>query len=143
MSQVQIHESYELRKERSESFPQNFKRCLVPISTAPESDIPSWFSGFSVVIKTPAWEFSSSYATVRARKPVLVKVTRGETLFFVENETLDIFATGETREEAKRAFDEHLIYFYNHYKNLSWDRVTGEAERLKRLYEDLFQDVTI
>jgi hypothetical protein len=62
--------------------------------------------------------------------------------FFVENETLGIFATGETREEAKRAFDEHLIYFYNHYKKLSWDRVTGEAERLKRLYEDLFQDVT-
>ncbi|MEA1991059.1 MAG: hypothetical protein U9N58_02540 [Thermodesulfobacteriota bacterium] len=73
----------------------------------------------------------------------MVKVTRGEILFFVENETLDIFATGETREEAIRAFNEHLIYFYNHYKNLSWDRVTGEAERLKRLYEDLFQDVTI
>lgn len=141
MNQVQIHESYALRKERSEFFPQDFKRCLVPISTAPESDIPSRFSG-SPVVKIPAWEFSSSNATVRALKPVSVKVTRGETLFFVENETLDIFATGETREEAIRAFNEHLIYFYNHYKNLSWDRVTGEAERLKRLYEDLFQDVT-
>ena len=141
MNQVQIHESYELRKERSEFFPQDFKRCSVPISTAPESGTPSRFSG-SPVVKIPAWEFSSSYATVHARKPVLVKVTRGETLFFVENETLDIFATGETREEAIRAFNEHLIYFYNHYKNLSWDRVTGEAERLKRLYEDLFQDVT-
>ena len=141
MNVAQINESYALRKERSESFPQNFKRCFFPISTAPESDIPSWFSGLPVV-KTPAWEFSSSYATVRALKPVSVKVTRGETLFFVENETLDIFATGETREEAIRAFNDHLIYFYNHYKNLSWDRVTGEAERLKRLYEDLFQDVT-
>jgi len=141
MNMAQINESYALRKERSEFFPQDFKRCFVPISTAPESDIPSWFSGLPVV-KTPAWEFSSSYATVRALKPVSVKVTRGETLFFVENETLDIFATGETREEAIRAFNDHLIYFYNHYKNLSWDRVTGEAERLKRLYEDLFQDVT-
>ena len=140
MNLAQINESYELRKERSEFFPQDFKRCFVPISTAPESDIHSRFSGFPVV-KTPVWEFSSPSATVRALKPVSVKVTRGETLFFVENETLDIFATGETREEAIRAFNDHLIYFYNHYKNLSWDRVTGEAERLKRLYEDLFQDV--
>ncbi len=82
MNLAQINESYALRKERSESFPQDFKRCCVPISTAPESDIPSWFSGLPVV-KTPAWEFSSSCATVRALKPVSVKVTRGEPSFLL------------------------------------------------------------
>jgi len=140
MSLAQINESYLIRQERLSFFPKNFKRELTVVPTASELDTHARFSGASIV-KVPVWVFSASGMALKARKPVSVKVFMGENLFFAENETLDIFATGETREEAVRAFNEHLIYFYNHYRKLGWDRVTGEAKRLKRLYEDLFQDV--
>lgn len=141
MNVAQISESYELRNERLDSFPENFKRRVPSVSTASELDLRPVSWGFATA-NTPLWRFRSSNGVVLSSKPVSVKISRGESLFFAENENLDIFATGESRDDAIRAFNEHLIYFYNHYKNLSWDRVTGEAKRLKRLYEDLFQDVT-
>ena len=71
----------------------------------------------------------------------LVKVSKGESFFFAENENLGIFATGESRNEAIRAFNEHLIHFHKHYKQLDWNKATGEAQRLKKIYEDLFKEV--
>ena len=141
MNMAQISESYKLRDERLDSFPENFKRRVHSVSTASELDLRPVSWGFATA-NTPLWRFRSSHGVVLSSKPVAVKIIRGESLFFAENENLDIFATGESRDDAIRAFNDHLIYFYNHYKNLSWDRVTGEAGRLKRLYEDLFQDVT-
>ncbi|MCK4391113.1 MAG: hypothetical protein KAV83_12855 [Desulfobacterales bacterium] len=72
---------------------------------------------------------------------VVCEVTKGQTLFFAEDENLGIFATGESRNEAISAFGEHLVHFYEHYKRLNWDSVTGEARRLKKIYEELFEEV--
>ena len=46
-------------------------------------------------------------------------------------------------DEAISAFSEHLVHFYAHYKRLDWNNVTGEAMRLKEIYEDLFEEVGV
>jgi hypothetical protein len=70
-------------------------------------------------------------------EPVRVKISKGETLFFAENEDFGIFTTGKSREEAISNFSEQIIHFYNHYKQLNWNRATGEALRIKKLFKNL------
>lgn len=139
MNAVNIAEGYQLRDERLRFMPENFQRGVATLSTASELDARPWPSEFSAV-KTPCWRFSALDRVVISSKPVSIRISKGEALFFAENENLGIYATGETRSEAIQAFSDHVTHFYHHYKTLSWDRVTGEACRLKKLYEDLFRD---
>lgn len=140
MTLTHINESYRLRDERLRFMPEHFQRGVTAVSTASELDMPAWSSGFSAV-RTPLWKFPSLNTVILSSKPVSVRISKAEVLFFAENENLGIYATGETRIEAIHAFSKELVHFYVHYKRLSWDRVTGEGRRLKKLYEDLFQDV--
>jgi hypothetical protein len=139
MSLAQISESYELRDERMDFIPERFKSGVATSATASELVIRPWPGGFSSA-RTPLWRFASSHVVLLSSKPVSVRITRGESLFFAENENLGIFATGESRNEAISAFSEHLVHFYEHYKRLDWDDVTGEATRLKKIYEDVFEE---
>ena len=140
MNPAQINESYELRDERLNFVPDDFKRGITSVSTAPELDVkPVRFGG--AASRTPLWQFSALHKVVISSKPVSVSISRGETLFLAENENLGLYATGESRDEVIRAFCEQLIHFYENYKGLSWDRVTGEARRLKKIYEDLFREI--
>ena len=141
MNVAQINESYKLRDERLGFIPEHFNRGVVGTSTGLEDDKKPWRWG-SIIGKTPLWRFTSPKAEIISAKPVLVKVSKGESLFFAENENLGIFATGESRNEAIRAFNEHLIHFHKHYKQLDWNKATGEAQRLKKIYEDLFKEVS-
>ncbi len=141
MNVAQLNESYELRNERLGFMPENFSRGVIDTSTGLEDNIEPWRRCVSITAKTPLWRFTSPKAEVISAKPVLVKVSKGETLFFAENENLGIFATGESRNEAISAFNEHLIHFQKHYKQLDWNKATGEAQRLKKIYEDLFREV--
>ena len=140
MNLARIDEGYRLRDERLGFIPENFKKESITDATASEMNPIARFLESSIV-KLPMWVFSASGIVLKARKPVSVKVLRGETLFFAENETLDVYATGESLEEAIKAFTDHVIYFYTHYKGLDWNRVIGEAKRLKKLYETLFEEI--
>lgn len=140
MNLAQINESYELRNERLNFIPENFERGITSVSTASELDLKPISWGFATA-KTPLWRFPSSHGVVLSSKPVSVMISRGEVLFLAENENLGLYATGESRDEAIRAFCEQLIHFYKHYKGLKWNRVTGEAHRLKKIYEDLFREI--
>lgn len=70
--------------------------------------------------------------------PIKVRIYSEDNLFFAENETLVIIGTGSSAPEAMNDFCSHIIHFYHYYKKLSWDKVTGDAVRLKKLYEALF-----
>ena len=118
---------------------KHFIKGITSISTVSELDLKPVSLGFSTA-KTPLWRFPSLHGVVLSSKPVSVKIRREETLFFAENENLGLYATGESRDDAIRAFCEQLIHFYNHYKGLSWNHVTGEARRLKEIYENLFRE---
>lgn len=141
MAAVSIAESYQLRDERLRDIPDRFQRGVTAVSTASELDARQWTSGFSVV-QTPCWRFAALGMVVLASKPVSIRTSKGESLFFAENENLGIYAAGESRNEAIQVFSEQVVHFYQHYKGLSWDRVTGEAHRLKYLYENLFRNIT-
>lgn len=139
MNMSQISESYELRNERLNFIPENFERGITSTSTASELDLKPFSWGFGTA-NTPLWRFRSSHAVVLSSKPVSVKIRWGESLFLAENENLGLYATGESRDEAIRAFCDQLIHFYKHYKELGWNRVTGEAHRLKEIYENIFRE---
>ena len=70
--------------------------------------------------------------------PIKVRIYSEDNLFFAENETLVIIGTGSSAMAAMDDFCRHIIHFYNYYKKLSWDKVTGDAVRLKNLYKTLF-----
>lgn len=70
--------------------------------------------------------------------PIKVRIYSEDNLFFAENETLVIIGTGSSVLEAMDDFCRHIIHFYYYYKKLSLDKITGDAVRLKKLYETLF-----
>jgi hypothetical protein len=85
--------------------------------------------------------FSGTGITLRAAKPISVKISRGEESWFAENEPLDIFANGDSAEAAMKEFKSLLVEFYLHYKRLSPERAMSGAKRLKQLFEERFFEV--
>lgn len=136
MNLAEISESYSSLMEKREFIPDLYSRDEFDVSELPELGSTSWFQRSSLT--TPMWEFSHHNKKVLSLKPVSIQITKGEKLFFAENDNLAIYATGETPPKAINAFCEELIYFYHHYKKLSWNQVTGEAKKLKIIYEDIF-----
>ncbi len=87
---------------------------------------------------TPLWTVTTKTRIFKVAKPIKVRIYSEDNLFFAENETLVIIGTGSSAMEAMDDFCRHIIHFYHYYKKLSWDKSTGDAVRLKKLYETLF-----
>lgn len=68
-------------------------------------------------------------------KPFSIKITKGKTHYFAENESLDIYASGLTIGKAIREFADGIDYCSEHYEKIK--NVSGEAARLKELYKEL------
>lgn len=140
MIQAQISESYELRNERLNFVPAQLKRNLPLVSAASELQV-KLIARSSSTMEIPLWRFSSEQFALLSSMPVSVKVSRGETHYFAENDNLWLYATGESRDEAIDAFCDLLVHFYKHYKELDWNSVTGKARRLKEIYEERFSEI--
>ncbi len=78
---------------------------------------------------------------LRALKPVAIRVSRGQDVWFAENERLDIYATGESKEAAIQEFRLLLVSFYCHYKSLDAQRALNRVLELKQLFEERFVEV--
>ncbi len=87
---------------------------------------------------TPLWTVTTKTRIFKVAKPIKVRSYSEDNLFFAENETLVIIGTGSSAMEAMDDFCRHIIHFCHYYKKLSWDKATGDAVRLKKLYETLF-----
>lgn len=96
MNLAQINESYELRNERLDFIPKNFKRVITSVSTASELDLKPITWGFPTA-KTPLWRFPSLHGVVLSLKPVSVKISR-EKLFSLRRMKTLIFMRQENRE---------------------------------------------
>ena len=142
MSLEAIKHSYALRQEREWQPPPGRYLSSGWVSTGSESELDPGLHGLALS-RTPAWQFRAEKQVVLASKPVIICLTRGEELFFAENETLGIVATGETVFEAVEEFGEQLVDSYFHYKHLPWERTTGEATKLKQFYEEFFSEVQV
>lgn len=138
MNGLELEQNHQLIDDRKQFIPENFEAHAC-VSTSADFDTRVHLPWPD--LPTPHWQFHKRRRTIYPTMPITVTISRGESLYFAENEELGIFVTGETREKANNAFEEEVIHFYEHYKNLSWDKVTGEAERLKRLYGTLFKEV--
>ncbi|HHT9104325.1 MAG TPA: hypothetical protein ACFYD7_00430 [Candidatus Wujingus californicus] len=88
----------------------------------------------------PLWTVATRRERYRVSKPLKVRIYSEDGLFFAENDSLVIIGTGDSIQEAMNDFFGHVVHFYNYYKRLSWNKVTGDALRLKNLYETLFSE---
>lgn len=88
---------------------------------------------------SPIWRLQPKSTTIIFRKPLLVNMRREGDLVFVENETLSIYASGKTSEDAMIDFALHVLHFYEYYAKLSDNQVIGRAKELKKLYSALIE----
>ncbi|MBM3300297.1 MAG: hypothetical protein FJY85_10110 [Deltaproteobacteria bacterium] len=93
--------------------------------------------------RVPLRTLSGIGLTLFAHKPVTVHVSKGEALWFAENHRLDVYATGETAQEAISQFKMHLLRFYRHYQELKPSEAMGEALRLKTIFEESFVEASV
>jgi hypothetical protein len=133
MNLARIKETYSERENRIGFIPNDYQRWFTSVSTAADLDtMPNVYE--YAASKTPMLRIVIRKKIIIPPKPVSVKISKGEKLFFAENDNLNLYATGETSQEAVQEFCEQLLHFYMHYKKLSWDKVTGEGRRLKEIY---------
>lgn len=85
------------------------------------------------------WQIAASGVRLRAASPVTVRIRSEGKFVFTENETLRVFAHGETLDEALEQFQDHVVHFFESYSKLSNDQVIGEGARLKQVFEASFQ----
>lgn len=141
MNGLELEQSYQLINDRRQYMPENYERYAC-ISTGADIDLREYFealvSNYSSIV--PLWKLSGPDKTIYPKEPISLSINMGETLYFAENEKLGIYVTGESRDDAIKAFVEELLHFFDHYKNIHWNQVTGEAKRLKKLYDDNFSE---
>lgn len=141
MNGLELEQSYQLINDRRQFIPENYESYAC-ISTGADIDLREWFElvASSYSSRLPLWKFSVRDKIIYPKEPISLSITKGDTLYFAENETLGIFATGESRDAAIEDFAEQVLYFYEYYKAMSWDKVIGEARRLKEIYSDHFKE---
>lgn len=88
----------------------------------------------------PIWHVRHQQRSFRLVRPLLVHVRQDEEYFFAENGTLGLMGTGKNPEQALADFCLHLVHFHQYYTRLPADKVVGEGQRLKRLFEGIFAE---
>jgi hypothetical protein len=138
MNYVTTMDSYQVREERQEYLPVNYRHSEVAVDTAREivgeellRSVPSQ------QLVTPLWSVGTSEKRFRTVKPISVRIYFDGGLFFAENKVLLLYGTGVSPDEAIEDLGLHIIHFFQYYKNLDWSQITGDALRLKKLYEGL------
>ncbi len=89
--------------------------------------------------KDPKLQISSDYALWRVfidnSRPVSIKVYEEESMWFAEQQWLNIMGTGKTKQAAIKDAEQHIEYFYEYYSTISLDRLTSHALELKNRFE--------
>ena len=139
MNGLALPDAYEIVRERKADYPLNYKGLGTMVGTGSQLIQPeTYFNANSYKFNTaPLMEFRGDTQAYIASKPILVKSYREDGVFFAENESLVLFGTGASPEEALLDFVKHLGYFFNFYKRQNERDLIGDAVRLKKVYSDL------
>lgn len=86
----------------------------------------------------PIWSVTDRTKKREFLKPITAHIYNAEGVFFAENETLVVVGTGSSSAEAIDDMCKHILHFHQYYRTLPLDKVTGDAVRLKKVYETLF-----
>lgn len=136
MSTATVADSYKIFEGRKESELNGYHRIGNEISNLPDTSFTDILS--NVPKKIPIWEINDTIK-LETKKPIGVMIRRGEELILAENETLGIYAYGETVNEAIKDFTEQLIEYYEHYTKAKESDLTEKALKIKQLYSNLFK----
>lgn len=92
---------------------------------------------YTVPLKFPLFQLHVQNRHYRAVMPITVYVYSDGEWFFAENETLVLSGSGASTEEAICDLERHIVHFWNYYRQLPDERLTGDAIRLKKIYSGL------
>ena len=133
-----LKDTYNEVKERLRGIPENYER--ISSSEVETAQIIDPEKIFKEARKSQPAHLLRLYTKTKkfyTPKPISVKIYREEDLFFAENETLVVCGTGATVDKALQDFSLHIIHFFEYFKKLDKNKLTGDALRLKDIFENL------
>lgn len=80
--------------------------------------------------------YTNGRVAVTFKKPLLLELTKGEDLYFVRNDDLNLFGSGETEQKAVDDFIEFLLADYRFYKDSDPAELTLKAKELLDTYDE-------
>ena len=131
-----IAEAREIFSERKNHSLIGYHKSDFDISVMPEMRLNERL--FIASKKIPMWDFVD-FIKLKSTKPIGVIIRNGEELILAENETLGIYAYGESEQEAIRDFTDQLIEYYEHYMKTDDSKLTEKALETKKLYSKIFK----
>ena len=142
MSASAIHDSYEEMRNAQRDIPLGLGfRLHSFLETGADIRLGEGFRQDDAIPEVrPLFAVHAAGKTYTTSRPIKVRVFREGDLFFAESETLSVCGTGESARDAVEDLELHLVHFFDYYRRLGPDRVTGEAQRLKGLYKDLLTE---
>jgi hypothetical protein len=131
-------DTYDMVKERAQEIPENYRPSGdSEVATSPETNPREFFNQRRKYQTAPIMKLQKDTRKFYTPIPISVNIYRDEDLFFAENENLVVCGTGSTRQEAVQDLVLHIIHFFEYYKKLDKSELTGDALRLKELYQNL------
>ncbi len=138
MSPLLAEYAYDIIKKRKKDMPENYRSSGDSVvATSPEINPKEIFGHQKRYQPAPIMRLQENTRKFRTPKPILVTIYQDEDSFFAENENLVVCGTGHTPQEALKDLGQHIIHFFEYYKNLDESNLIGDALRLKELYQDL------
>jgi len=138
MNSSLAEDTYDVIKERMAYVPENYKSSGVgEVGTATVVDPQEVFSQTRKHQPIPIWRIHVEPKRFYTPKPILVKIYSDEDFFFAENEKLAVCGTGDTPQNALQDFYFHIVHFFEYYMGIDENKLTGDALRLKNLYQNL------
>jgi hypothetical protein len=129
--------AYDLLRERRLDVPERFSsHGKISVKTA-DIDPVEIFEKSKKFSKFPLFRLYVGNRTYRATKPIIIHIYQEDEWYFAENETLVLTGTGTSIVEAIHDLEQHIVHFWNYYKQLPDTKLTGDALRLKQIYSDL------
>ena len=75
-------------------------------------------------------------------KPIDIDITSEKGWIFIESDGCNVCVIGNTYKEAFEHFFFDIIYFYEHYKNMSENNLCGDALKWKEYYDNLLTEIS-
>lgn len=119
--------------ELKAAMPDTYERAVRPQQSARAVDaLPSVLHPAERVM--PLWELHLGDQVVIPACPVGIKLRQEGDLYFAENDSLSIYASGPTAEAAISEFRTTAAFFVEEYRSLGPDEVVGLGVRLRELF---------
>ena len=89
----------------------------------------------------PLWIEFGKTRKLKTVKPIQIAISSENGWFFAENDSLCVSGAGHTLRETLEDLADSILHLFRHYQALSPEQVTGDAIRLKRIFDTLFEEV--